>query len=291
MALLVDAGAVLLGKDAEVADQLGGRREAVDVHDLGDQDRGRGLADAGDGDDLDVGRAGQVREGGGQQLPQVLLGFLAVTDLSHQLADQRLGHGAAQRRHRLLRGLVQRLGLLVGQIRDLLQGGAVGLGDAFGGGILVEEPQHPAGGDVVGQGGEFGEGAGQEVVESVDGLGRLFDLGLQAAGDFAQQDHRRGRGGRRVGSLDDGEACHGLALGVVGGAFGEVRLLIILVALGLADGQGHGQVEAAEELFEVDGVLAGGIDADVEVSLGMLFAATASGVPPRPDSRRGSPSR
>ena len=138
-------------------------------------------------------------------------------------------------------------------------------------GYLSSNSQHPAGGDVVGQGGEFGEDAGQEVVQSVDGLGRLLDLGLQAAGDFAQQDHGRGRGWRGVGLLDDGEAGHGLALGVVGGAFGEVGLLIILVALGLADGQGHGQVEAAEELFEIDGVLAGGIDADVEVSLGMLL--------------------
>ena len=81
----------------------------------------------------------------------------------------------------------------------------------------------------------------------------------------------RGGGRRGVGLLDDGEAGHGLALGVVGGAFGEVRLLIILVAFGLADGEGHGQVEAAEELFEIGGVLAGGVDADVEVGLRMLF--------------------
>ena len=85
------------------------------------------------------------------------------------------------------------------------------------------------------------------------------------------KDHRlrRGRGG--VGLFDDGEAGHGLALGVVGGAFGEVGLLIVLVAFGLADGNGHGQAEAAEELFEIGGVLAGGIDADVEMGLGMLF--------------------
>ena len=80
---------------------------------------------------------------------------------------------------------------------------------------------------------------------------------------------RRGRGG--LGLLDDGEAGHGLALGVVGGALGEVGLLIVLVALGLADGDGHGQVEAAEEVLEVGGVLAGGVDADVEMGIGMLF--------------------
>ena len=70
----------------------------------------------------------------------------------------------------------------------------MGLGDAFGGGVRVEESQHPAGGDVVRQSGKFGEGAGQEVVQAVDGLRLLFDLGLQAAGDFAQQDHGLGRG-------------------------------------------------------------------------------------------------
>ena len=68
--------------------------------------------------------------------------------------------------------------------------------------------------------------------------------------------------------FDDGEAGHGLALGVVGGALGEVGLLIVLVPLGLADGDGHRQVEAAEELLEVGGILAGGIDADVKVRWG-----------------------
>ena len=91
------------------------------------------------------------------------------------------------------------------------------------------------------QGGEFGEDPGQEVVQSVDGLSRLLDLRLQPSGDFAQQDHGRGRGWGGVGQLDDGKTGHGLALGVVGGALGEVGLLVILIALGLADGDGHGQ--------------------------------------------------
>ena len=48
-------------------------------------------------------------------------------------------------------------------------------------------------------------------------------------------------------------------------------LLVILIALGLADGDGHGQIEAAKEQFEVDGVLAGGIDAHVEMRSRLLF--------------------
>src|SRR5258707_10054580 len=96
-------------------------------------------------------------------------------------------------------------GSFAGEMRDLLEGGEVGRGDAFGGRIFVEEPQDPAGGDVVGQGGELGEGASQEVVKSVYGLGGLLDLGLQAAGDLAQQDHLFGGGLRSVGLFADGE--------------------------------------------------------------------------------------
>lgn len=79
---------------------------------------------------------------------------------------------------------------------------------------------------------------------------------------------QRGRGGRR--QLDDGETCHSLALGVVGSAFGEVGLLIVPIAFGLADGDGAGQGEAAQEGFDIGRVLTGGVDADVEVGLGML---------------------
>jgi hypothetical protein len=103
------------------------------------------------------------------------------------------------------------------------------------------------------------------------GLGGLLDLGLQATGHFAQEDHGRCRGQCGGGLLDDGEARHGLAFGVVGGAFGEVGLLIILVAFGLADGQSHGQVQAAEKGFEIGRILAGRVDPDVEARLGMLL--------------------
>jgi hypothetical protein len=63
VAVFVDSGGVFLGKDSEIVHQLPGRCEALDVHDLGHQDRGRGLSDAWDSGDLDVGRRGQVRKG------------------------------------------------------------------------------------------------------------------------------------------------------------------------------------------------------------------------------------
>ena len=51
-------------------------------------------------------------------------------------------------------------------------------------------------------------------------------------------------------------------------------LLIILVALGFADGNGQWQSQAAQEAFEVDGILASRVDADMEIRLGMLALQT-----------------
>jgi hypothetical protein len=205
-----------------------------------------------------------------------------ASHVSDQIADQRFGHVAVQGSDRLPGGQLELLGQFRREVRDLLERGEPGLSDALSGGVLVEQAQHPGRGDVVGQRGQFGKDAGQEVVQAIDSLRRLLDLGLQAAGHFAQQ----GQGGRSrccgLGLLDDGEAGHGLAFGVVGGALGEVCLLVVLVAFGFADGQGHGQVEAAQEMFEVRCVLAGGIDADVEARLRMLalqlFEAFAEGL-------------
>ena len=60
--------------------------------------------------------------------------------------------------------------------------------------------------------------------------------------------------------------------------FGEVRLPIILVALGSPTERVMG-CESAEELLEIGGVLAGGVDADVEVDLRMLLANCSRAFP------------
>ena len=69
---------------------------------------------------------------------KVLLGLLTEPELVHEIANECLGQLATQRRDRLLRGLMHRVGLLDGEIGDLLEGGNLGLGDAFGSGILVD---------------------------------------------------------------------------------------------------------------------------------------------------------
>ena len=54
----------------------------------------------------------------------------------------------------------------------------------MGGGVAVDEFEHPAGGDVLDEQGEFGEGEREQVVELVDEPGALADYGLEAAGDL-----------------------------------------------------------------------------------------------------------
>jgi hypothetical protein len=49
-----------------------------------------------------------------------------------------------------------------------------------------------------------------------------------------------------------------------------VSLAVILVALVLANGNGQGQINAAEEMLEVWGVLTGSIDPDHQLGLRML---------------------
>lgn len=102
--MLVNAGAVFVGKNAEVTDELFGRGETVDVHDLGDEDGRGGFADAGDGDDLDMRAGGQVGQGVTEQTAHFALGLLGVPHLVNELADERLGDAAVQRGDRMLRG-------------------------------------------------------------------------------------------------------------------------------------------------------------------------------------------
>ena len=271
IAFLVDAGTVLFGKDPEIADEVVGTGEAVDVDDLGGEDGGGGAADAGDGDQLAVAGRGQIGEGGVEQYTHVLLGVFAVPHFGDEGADQRAGDIAPERTDRRLGRLVQGLGRLLGQIGNVLHRSEPRLGDRFRVGIFVEQIQDPGGSEIVGQGGEFGKNAGHEIVQAVNGASGLPDLGLESASDLVQESHggrRRGRGG---GQLDNGEARHGLAFGVVGRAFGEVSLLIILVAFGFADRQGDGQFETAEKAFEIGGVLPRRVDANVKVGLGMLL--------------------
>ena len=124
---------------------------------------------------------------------------------------------------------------------------------------------------MLGEGGQFRKDARPEIMQAMDRRSGLLDLSLQTAGDLAHPRPGRREWQRGVRLLDPGQARHGLALGVVGGALGEVRLLLVLSAFGLAPGDGQGQRPARQEALEIGSVRAGGIDADGEGGLGMLL--------------------
>ncbi len=139
---------------------------------------------------------------------------LRVPHLIDQFANQRFGDVAGQASDRLLGDQVELLGQFRSEVRNLLQRGEVSAAKALSRGILVEHLQHPSGGDVLGEVGQFGKDSRQQVVQAIDGLGGLLDLGPQAAGDFAQQNQRGGNGCSGLGEFDDGEACHAFRLSV-----------------------------------------------------------------------------
>ena len=82
-------------------------------------------------------------------------------------------------------GQLDLLGHFRRYVRNLLKCLQPCPGDAVGTGIMVEQVQDPGSGEVFGQGGQLGKDAGQEIVEAIDRLGCLFDLGLEASGNFA----------------------------------------------------------------------------------------------------------
>ena len=54
------------------------------------------------------GEAGSLAKAAANNFRKAFLGLLALTDLGREFADQSLGHGTAQRRDRLVGGLVAR---------------------------------------------------------------------------------------------------------------------------------------------------------------------------------------
>src|SRR5262249_48532672 len=151
------------------------------------------------------------------------------------------------------------------------------------GGIAVNEFEGPADGDILLQQGQFGEGEGEEVMELVDEARALTDDGVQPAGDVTEDAQRKRDGLARRGSFVDGVARSGAGLGGMGLLVAEEGGAIVLVALRIAAGDeegepssvrrwrragrvGKGVSEAVDEVQEVVGVLAGGIEADDEVN-------------------------
>lgn len=171
--------------------------------------------------------------------------------------------------------------MLVGQVgdgREILGGGR---GQPGCGGVAVNHLQHPAFGEVLDPQGQFGEAQRQQVMQLVDQPGPLANHGLEAPGDLTQgpqSGRERNRGGWPFGQR---EASAGVRLDGVRLPGPEQSGAIVLVALRIAPGQGDasvgdgasrvagGGIELRQEVQQVVGILASGIDANDEVNSGV----------------------
>jgi hypothetical protein len=97
--------------------------------------------------------------------------------------------------------------------------------------------------------------------------GSLLDLGAQPRGETPQCEKLDGCSRRRCGPFDDGVTSHRMAFGRVGFSFWRVGSMIVFVAFRFADTDRQSRLlDRADEVFEVRGILPGGIDADMDLS-------------------------
>jgi hypothetical protein len=156
----------------------------VDVHDEGCE-HGRGdVAKA--ADSVQVVGLRQRAIGGNQQVFQAFLPRAGIAELAHLLADQFGGHALRQRRYRGAGILQQRRDVLVGQVGNGGQVGGRGSRQQRCRGIAVDQFEHPAGRQLLGEQGQLGEGQGEQVVELVAQARAVANDGLEAAGDLTQ---------------------------------------------------------------------------------------------------------
>ena len=99
----------------------------------------------------------------------------------------------------------------------------------------------------------------------------LAALSFQALDDFAQG--MMARGGRVAGGrfFEQSETSGTQALDGIRLAFGKQGLAVVLVACRLADRDGFGERQTAQEGFQVAGILAGRIETHVEMHCGRAF--------------------
>lgn len=133
-------------------------------------------------------------------------------------------------------------------------------------------------------------------MQLIDEARALADHGLQARRDLAQRAQLGRRRRDTGGPFAEGVACGGARFEGIGLLGAEERGAIVLVALRIAAGDGHGErglrgrragagragarrSESVQEVQQIVGVLSGGIDTDDEVDgampLGDVFESLA----------------
>jgi hypothetical protein len=166
--------------------------------------------------------------------------------------------------------------VFVRQIRNVFERAGVGTRQFGGGGIMFEQGEDPASANVVDEQGELGKSACQEIVQLIDDPGVLPSLRFEPAGDLAEHALLRRDVWCGFGVLRESIAGAGLGLDGIRFLDSVNGRAIVLVALGIAAGDGEAGVDegcfvglrcaqGAEEGEQVVGVTAGQIEPDMKM--------------------------
>jgi len=155
---LVHSGSVLLGEDAEIGHQLVGGGEAIDIDDLGGEHRSRGIADT--GDRCDWAGDWQSVVGLDQEFFETVLGGPALLELADQGANQFFGHFSGECANAALGQGAERIGFFQAQMRNGHERCILGPAEFVGCGVLLQQVEHPSGGQIRNDAGQFREHPG-----------------------------------------------------------------------------------------------------------------------------------
>lgn len=128
--------------------------------------------------------------------------------------------------------------------------------------------QNPAGLHVGNEQAEFGKDAGQQVVQLIGQPRRQPRLPFEASDDLTQMNESVGRGLCGFGLLEQSETGRTKTFDRVGLAFGKEGQAVVLITGRLANGDGFRKRELAQKGLEVGGILAGRVEADMEMHIG-----------------------
>ena len=125
--------------------------------------------------------------------------------------------------------------------------------------------------DVVGDQGQFGKDACEQLVQLVDAASGLSALGTECGHQITEFQKLGGGSGSVRRLFDNGEPGAGRTVDGIGLGLGVMGILVITIAFGFTDGEGDVEGELTDKRLKIGGILSSRIKADLEQDLVVVF--------------------